>query len=126
MHVAESITLEIVARTSAPAQLQQELMSCCASQPVTVELPKIAAPRFRSVEPIVVAVIQASGSVLAALIAALFSLRGQKHSGRIIIRDGNAAIDVPAQVVGKEDSEEKLNELVEIVQKMRRPQIHIG
>lgn len=123
MESSDKVSFEIEASSVEVAILVQELIDYFSG---SRDRPEFRLPNpqtlFRSIEPtVVVAVVAASATALAAFITGVLAVVKQHNAKRIVIRSKGKEIEVPYGT-----SPEKMKEVLRVLSKMDQPTIHIG
>ena len=121
-----TLELEIAVADIPVGRLKEQLRQACSEAGAAVEFrPCDPSSSFRSVEPAVVtAVVAASGTALAALIAGLLAISKGRGARRIVIRSGDDSIEIPMEMLQKGNIDQLL-ELLERLKRMDQPRIHL-
>jgi hypothetical protein len=125
MDTSDTIRIEIFVHDADADRLERVLSKHRSGIRASVDRAHSRSFRFESADPtVLVAIVGASSAALGSLITRLFAFLGQKQRNKITIRDGDKMIEVPIGLLEK-DKMERLEELLDKIRKMDRPQIHL-
>jgi hypothetical protein len=123
METARNLSLEMQVSCMVPDELYEELTDHFSKSDVSsmIEL-KVPRTRFRSAEtPILLAVITASATALAALITGLSAVVKQREAKKIVIRGKcGESLEFPIGI-----SDDEIRQLLDVLKEMEQPRICI-